>query len=70
MRTHTLKIGAKINIYINIYYIFILEFYAQFSIGMFIFYCNFVIVIVVFADIEKFLKKSCLLPLFFFDFGV
>ncbi len=35
-----------------------------------IFYCNFVIVIDVFGEVEKFLKKSCVLPLFFPDFGV
>ena len=33
-----------------------------------IFYCNFVIVIVVFGEVEKIFEKSCFLPLFFPDF--
>ena len=52
MHAHTMKIVSNI-IYINIYIYIILEFNAWISIGMSIFYCNYVIVILGYIEDTK-----------------
>ena len=54
MHAHTMKIGSNIiYIYKYLYIYIILEFNAWFSIGMSIFYCNYVIVILGYIEDTK-----------------